>query len=139
MTLDEPVVILCLYRPGSVKPTAQFYDELATVLELLVIHSCPIVIDGDFNVRAQDSADPDTRRLCDVLVSFDLVQHVRGPTHRGGNTLDLVLTFSGMQLDGVTTERAGVISDHSFVKCYLPIAGDASLKSGKIGSWLAAR
>jgi len=27
-----------------------FYNELSCVLELLVVHSCPVVIGGDFNM-----------------------------------------------------------------------------------------
>jgi len=80
-----PIVILNVYRPGSEKrPPPLFYDELSTVLETLVVYACPVVIGGDFNVHAQDTDDPDARRLADLL------QHVSGPTHRYGNTLDLV-------------------------------------------------
>ena len=77
------------------KPSAQFFDELTAVLETLVINACPVVIGGDFNVRFQLVANPDSRRLSDVLSSFDMVQHVSGSTHRCGNTLDLVMTFVG--------------------------------------------
>ena len=59
----------------------------------LVINACPVVTGGDFNVRFQLAADPDSRRLSDVLSSFDMVQHESGSTHRCGNTLDLVMTF----------------------------------------------
>ena len=47
----EQVVILNIYRPGSEKPSAQFFDELTAVLETLVINSGPVVIGGDFNVQ----------------------------------------------------------------------------------------
>jgi len=33
----------------------------------LVINACPVVIGRDFNVRFQLAADPDSRRLSDVL------------------------------------------------------------------------
>jgi len=98
----DQVVVLSVYRPGSVKPSAQFFDELTTVLESLVINAYPFVVGGDFNVRFQVAADPDSRRLSDVLSSFDMMQHVCGATHRCGNTLDLVMTFADCQLDAVT-------------------------------------
>ena len=91
----EQVVILNVYRPGSEKPPAQFFDELTAVLETLVINAYPVAIGGDFNVRLQLAADADSRRLSDVLSSFDMVQHVSGSTHRCGNTLDLVMTLVG--------------------------------------------
>jgi len=115
----DQVVILNIYRPGSEKPSAQFFDELTAVLETLVINTCPVVIGGDFNVRFQLAADADSRRLSDVLSSFDMVQHVSGSTHRCGNTLDLVMTFADCQLDAVTVDPAGIISDHALVVCRL--------------------
>jgi len=48
----------------------------------------------------QSDSDPETRRRNDLLTSLDMVQHVHGPTHRGGGTLDLVLTFADQSLDG---------------------------------------
>ena len=112
-------VVLNVYRPGSEKPTTQFFDELTAVFETLVIYACPVVIGGDFNVRFQLAADPDSRRLGDLLSSFDMVQHVCGPTHRCGNTLDLVMTFADCQLEAVTVDPPGIVSDHALVVCRL--------------------
>jgi len=75
------------------------------------------VIGGDFDVRFHLAADPCSRRLSDVLLSFDMVQHVIGSTHRCGNTLDLVMTFADCQLDDVTVDPAGIVSDHASVNC----------------------
>ena len=77
------------------------------------------MIGGDFNVRFQLAADPDSRRLSDVLSSFDMVQHVTGSTHRCGKTLDLVMTFADCQLNAVTVDPAGIVSDHALVVCHL--------------------
>jgi len=51
------------------KPSAQFFGELTAVLETLVINACPVEIGGDFNVRFQLAADPDSRLLkpCEIL------------------------------------------------------------------------
>ena len=51
-TDNGPVVLLNVYRPSSARVSSQFFDELASVLELLVLHSCPVIIGGDFNVHA---------------------------------------------------------------------------------------
>ena len=80
-------------------------------LTILVINACPVVIGGDFNVRFQPAADPDSR-LTDVLSSFDMVQHVSGSTHRCGNTLDLVMTFADCQLNAVTVDPVGIVVCH---------------------------
>jgi len=91
----------------------------------LVITACPDVIGGDFNVRFQLAADPDSRHLSDVLSSFDMVQHVSGSTHRCGNTLDLVMTFANCQLNAVTVDPVGIVSDHALVVCRLTATNTA--------------
>lgn len=69
-----------------------------------------IIVAGDFNIRA----DPEIRSYTDeflwLLPNYELVQHVRGPTHEAGHTLDLVITRNVeiSRLD-VRDER---ISDH---------------------------
>jgi len=74
-TVSGPVIVMNVYRPGSEKPSALFFDELASVLDTLVSYSCPVVVGGDFNVRSQDPSDLDARRLDTLLASFDVLQH----------------------------------------------------------------
>jgi len=59
------------------------------------------VVGGDFNLGAQDDNDPDIRRFVNLLSSFDMVQHIYGPTHLRGNTLDLVATFTDRVPDDI--------------------------------------
>ena len=61
-TASGPVILLNIYRPGSARPSAAFY-ELSSVLEQLVVHSCPLFNGGDLNVHVNDANDPDSRRL----------------------------------------------------------------------------
>jgi len=82
------------------------------VLETLVVYSCPVVVVGDFNLRAQDDNNPDTRRFVNLLSSLDVVQRVHGPTHLRGNTLDLVATFTDRVPDDITVLPPGAISEH---------------------------
>ena len=91
----------------------------------MVVYSCPVVVGGDFNLWAQDDNDRDTRRFASLLPSFDMVQHVRGPTHLRGNTLDLVMTFTDRVPDDTTAMPPGAISDHSLITCHLPIQVDS--------------
>jgi endonuclease/exonuclease/phosphatase family metal-dependent hydrolase len=121
LTSDGPVIILNVHRPGSERPSTEFFDELASVLETLVVYSCPVVIGGDFNVKAQDVNDSDSRRLTDLLTSFDMVLNVRSPTHRCGNTLDLVVTSADRCPVSVIVDPPGVISDHALVVCQMPL------------------
>jgi len=128
--------VLNIYRPGSVPPSSLFFSELASVFEVLVLHSCPVVIGGDFNIHVQDVDDSDNRRLQDLVSSFDLTQHVVGPTHRQGNTLDLVLTFAHCPVSAVTVDPAGIISDHSLVICQLPaVVGSTHTTERLVRGW----
>ena len=61
-------VVLAVYRTGPI--TAVFYDELSSMLELLVLYSCPIVITGDLNIHLDDPDDVNTIKLCTLLDSF---------------------------------------------------------------------
>ena len=98
------LIIVNIYRPGSERPSSQFFEELAGLLETLVVYSCPVVVGGDFNLRVHDGNSTDARQLANLLLSFDMVQHVRGPTHRAGNTLDLVITFADRPPSSSTSE-----------------------------------
>ena len=40
-----------IYRPGSAPLTNIFFDELSTVLQLLMTYSCPVIVCGDYNVH----------------------------------------------------------------------------------------
>jgi len=53
-------------------------------------------------------------------------QQARGPTHRAGHTLDLVLTFSALRLQSVSVDPAGAISDHALMTCRLPVVDHSS-------------
>lgn len=89
------------------------------VLETVVLNACSVVVGGDLNVHVQDDGDVNARRFNELIASFDMMQHVRGPTHRAGHTLDVVLTFSACQPQAVTVAPAGILSDHSLVTCRL--------------------
>ena len=58
---------------GQSRPTSPaFYDELASVLELLVVFSCPVVIGGDMNIHVHDANDANDAdaRACVICSSL---------------------------------------------------------------------
>ena len=107
------VVVLAVYRTGPI--TAGFYDELSSMLELLVLYSCPIVITGDLNIHLDYPNDVNTVKLCNLLDSFGLIQSVQEPTHLLGRTLDVVITRRDLQTPVVRVGLPGEISDHSLL------------------------
>jgi len=83
-----------------------------------------VLVGGDINIHVEDTADVDARRLHELLTSFDITQHVNLLTHRLGGTLDLVMMFTDYQLTELCVDPPGIISDHSLVRCRLPIVAD---------------
>lgn len=54
-----------------------------------------------------------------ILESFNLVQHVNGPTHKKGHTLDLIITRATDELVTSIDIQDPMLSDHSAVHCKL--------------------
>ncbi|KAM4592398.1 uncharacterized protein PAE49_010282 [Odontesthes bonariensis] len=46
----------------------------------------------DFNIHMDNNMDTNAKELCSLLDTFGLLQHVNGPTHTRGHTLDLVIS-----------------------------------------------
>ena len=63
----------------------------------------------------------DANELKSLLEQFDLLQHVDIPTHKAGNTLDLVITKSDLSVKGLHTDTS-VDSDHYAVLFTLSVA-----------------
>ena len=56
----------------------------------------------------------------DLLVSFDLVQHVREPTHNLGGLIDLIIAPHDCTVGDPAVTVTG-FSDHSLITCNLPV------------------
>jgi len=51
ITANGPVIILNIYRPGSERPSSLFFEELTSLLEMLVVYSCLVVVSGNLTCR----------------------------------------------------------------------------------------
>ena len=80
-----------IYRPPE-RSMLQFTMDMLEYMEMNVNTTGNIILTGDFNIKMNNPDDPDMNTLSDLFDSFDLVNHVRFPTHRSMNTLDLVIT-----------------------------------------------
>ena len=96
-----------------------FFEEFGTLTEQLVVSPGNLIIVGDFNYHMDDTKNLDTVKFNKVLESFSLVQHVNGPTHKKGHTLDLIITRAADELVICTETRDPMLSDHSAVHCKL--------------------
>ncbi|CAG2192897.1 unnamed protein product [Mytilus edulis] len=66
--------------------------KLHLTLDRLVVTPEELVITGDLNFHLDNKNNCDTRKFQETLRDHGLVQHVRGPTHNHGHTLDVVIT-----------------------------------------------
>ena len=90
MKSSPPVLFMVVYRPPNY--ANNFFVEFSELLSIISLdHDC-ISIVGDFNIHIDKLNDNNTKELIDLLDTFDLSQHISGPTHNRGHTLDLFIT-----------------------------------------------
>ena len=112
-------VIATIYRsPG---PLRNFLSELSDFLSTLVAKYDNFLLAGDFNIHMDIKNDESSKKLCAVLNTFGLKQHVDLPTHAGGHILDLVISRDSTPLvESISVEEG--ISDHHSVFVDISIA-----------------
>ena len=120
----HPVRVCNVYRSqtNGGKSMAEFFTEFANLLESLAVHGGHAILVGDLNFHINNPNDRDANELKILLSSLSLKQHVQGPTHRSGNTLDLVITRE----DGNLVTSA-IATDHGF-RDHFPIFVSTSIK-----------
>ncbi|XP_036943960.1 nucleolin-like isoform X2 [Acanthopagrus latus] len=118
---NQPVLIINLYHPpgNSKEEFRKFLDEFQSLLDEVEKKYSSFIVTGDFNIHVNKEWRSDTDEFDSLLLVNDLTQHVNEPTHKAGNTLDLVITrnveISGLK---VRNEKNVVKSDHYTVYFY---------------------
>ncbi len=100
-----------IYRPP--KFNKDFIRDFTDFLGSICLKCDKLLIVGDFNVHVCCSSNPLAKDFLDVIDSFNFVQHVQGPTHEKGHTLDLILSL-GLSVGDIETQNS-VFSDHMFI------------------------
>ena len=109
-------LVIVVYRPGSATVANAFFDDFNSILDRATTFASSLGIIGDVNIHLDAATDPNTIRFNQALYSHGLVQHVVGPTHHRGHTLDILITRKD-----VADPPGDVVS---FFACY-----DETLKS----------
>ena len=73
-----------------------------------------LLVAGDFNLHVDNISAPGIANFSEILVNYDLQQHVNQPTHSGGHVLDLVITSSEHPVTNLHVIDYD-LSDHSSV------------------------
>ena len=102
------VTLLSIYLPpySTANPVTDrmFIDDFTKwICNQLVVsdHDNKLIILGDFNIHVNDEFDENAHNFMDIITVLGLEQHVNFPTHKAGNTLDLVITEMGSKLEVV--------------------------------------
>ncbi len=103
------------YSQNNRVSNSDFLDEFEEYLETVVLSDEMLCICGDFNIHMNKPADQHQIRLSDMLTGYGLLNHINFPTHKEGNTLDLVITRNNGELNISNTKPGYFISDHCFV------------------------
>ena len=112
--------ILGIYRPPD-SSIPQFLDIFAELLVDIVTSNTNLVVLGDFNIHLNKIDDPNAGIFLDTMTALGMKQHVRGPTYRSGNCLDLIFTEEMSKTKAIECSHSTFVSDHSSIQCILNI------------------
>ena len=109
ISLKNPNVnIVVIYRTGPC--TSDFFDDFSDLIVSLSALSASFLILGDFNIHMNKNTHA-SNTLSEIIEIFALKQHVNSPTHRLGNTLDLII--SSFELNSLSiSDPSSPVSDH---------------------------
>ena len=124
---SHPLNLVVIYRHGEESQT-DFIREFYSLVEFLVTNTIYFLICGDFNIHVNKPDDRLALDFNDILETFSLVQSVQEPTHKQGNTLDLIIHDPTMlSISNILIEKPDR-SDHFLVFFNISCQFDNSTK-----------
>lgn len=110
----ENLTLVVMYRNGKTSNSI-FFNEFYQFIENIQIQYDNILICGDFNFHLNKPLDNDTVRFNEIISTFSLTQSVQFPTHKCGNTLDLIIhNETQFNVTDIYTENI-TSSDHNVI------------------------
>ncbi|KAI5086833.1 hypothetical protein C0J45_23232, partial [Silurus meridionalis] len=107
-----------LYSDGSTPTDTRLETKTTRDSTELTIRATSLdkaLIVGDFNIHFDNQEDSLRAAVVSILDSVGINQNVMGPTHSGGHTLDLLLTFGLKIKNLVIIPQSEAISDHYLI------------------------
>ena len=86
----KSMLLISVYRLQYV-PVSDFIKEFSELLEQYAVLNEDFVIAGDINIHVETEDSP-SRKFEELINLFNLKQHVVGPTHIMGHTIDVIIT-----------------------------------------------
>ena len=122
---NKKLTLTGIYHPhiGSSKGNMHttFLKEVSKLIQLLMTNYTNLVLLGDFNIHTQDMENPDSITYNDKMEALGLQQHIDTPTHKFGNTLDLINMESLDRVKVIHSFIGNFISNHRVVGIELEI------------------
>ena len=120
---NKTILLAGIYHPlpstTNRTTTGMFIDEITDLLTDTVPKYPNLIILGDFNIGTEKVPNADTVIFNDTMAALGPQQHVQGPTHKMGNTLDLIFSQLETQLTVTGMATHGFVSDHCMVSVEL--------------------
>ena len=116
---NKPLHIIEIYHPPSNgkhnTTNGMFMDDIIELLTNKLPQYQDSILLGDFNIHIEDQTNADAVIFNKTMRALSLKQHILGPTHVRGNTLDLIFTWLSNSFNIINTTPHGYISDHCMV------------------------
>ena len=125
----SPVLMISVYRPPKCSK-ALFLTEIAELLSICATNHNKTLITGDVNLHIDNASCTVAMGFMDLLHSFDFIQHIVGPTHKLGHTLDLVIS-RGLTITVDKIIDRPELSDH-FVLCFNMTVSDLEKENSEV-------
>jgi hypothetical protein len=110
----KKVTLVTIYRPEPSNKNQyrmeEFYEEFSCLLANYHLKSEVIVV-GDFNFHVNKQHNTKAGKFMEILDMYDLIQHIKKPTHKDGNTLDLLITGKDTAITSHSIDEQN--SDHN--------------------------
>ncbi len=127
---SKRISLVIVYRPESTTKHKysmdEFYQEFEQMLSVYNEYKHEIIIMGDFNFHVNKPNDAKPKRFLETIELFKFINHVKEPTHRSGNTLDLILTRKDSILLDYKVDEMN--SDHNNILFILNLQKPAPIK-----------
>ena len=107
--VTETLIVTCIYFPHGYQSVIQ--SELCELFDHLQSLTGTHLMLGDCNTHVNDLNCKTAENFIQLTDCYNWVQHVNIPTHRKGNTLDLVLSHADLSVSNIHTDRS-VPTDH---------------------------
>ena len=112
---SKKYTIVVIYRSEPVDKhkyaMSTFFKEFSELLAYYNNKKNEVIFTGDFNFHVNNLNNTNAKKFMCILDTFNLIQHIHEPTHKHGNTLDLIITRKTSKAYGFRVSSQ--LSDHN--------------------------